>query len=141
MGQCQTCRSTTVSDITCPMCRHGVMKGEWKMPCIVYTCQGCGKQIVGGSVFYPCMMDDKKYQVQIKEEKLSKKQLLAAAGYLKLPVLQFRKLSAENKMINRLFSLKEVMELLLLLKQNNVSCEVFPEKEYEDYWKCEKRCQ
>lgn len=141
MNQCQTCKSTTVSDIECPTCRYGVMKGEWEMPCIVYTCQSCGERIVGGSFWYPCMTEDKKYQVQITAEKLSQQQLLAVAGYLHLPVIQFRKAFLENKTMDRQFSLKEVMELIILLKQNDILYEAFPEIEYEDYWKCEKRCQ
>ena len=138
MNKCEECQNTTVSDITCPICKVGIMKGKWISPCIEYTCQKRKEQIIGGSFYYPCMMDETKYQVRIIAKELSQKQLIFVSKYLYSPVLQLKEALGKEGIIRKDFYLNEVMEFATQLEKNDIEYEIIPEILYKDYRRCEK---
>lgn len=138
MNKCVECQNTTVSDIVCPTCKVGIMKGKWTSPCIEYTCQKCKEKIIGGSFYYPCMTDETKYQVRIITKELSQKQMVFISKYLYIPVLQLKEELHKECMIRKDFYLIDVMEFVSWLEKNDIEYEIIPEILYKDYRRCEK---
>ena len=90
MDKCTECRNRQIGDIPCRACGVGIMRGSWKRPCVLYTCDVCGESLAGASFWYSCEEDKTEYQVEVVMQELSSRQLEQhGISYAVLPQVEY----------------------------------------------------
>ena len=81
---CKNCiRARGMGKAVCPEC-HGENVQAWlEGPCMFLCCPDCGLEVIGGSFYAPCEQDDRKYELRIRSQSLTREQILAVGRYLR----------------------------------------------------------
>ena len=101
----------------------------------------CSCEVIGGSFYAPCEQDDRKYELRIRSQSLTREQILAVGRYLKLPVLEVKKRLDEGRLPAKELYLGPAVSTKELLEEKGISCELYPVPPYGRYRVCRRKME
>lgn len=139
---CKNCiRTRGMRKAVCPEC-HGENVQAWlEGPCMFLCCPDCGLKVIGGSFYAPCEQDDRKYELRICSQSLTREQILAVGRYRKLPVLEVKKRLDEGRLPAKELYLGPAVSTKELLEEKGISCELYPVPPYGRYQMCRRKME
>lgn len=121
----------------CYQCGQETMEWQWDRCSVIGTCLACGASVVVGSFWAECMVDYKHYSLTICNLELTPQQTIKLSKMVAIRVLELKTMLGEDKVIDRQFSLREILPILHYLKKEEIIYRLEPELPYSEIWECE----
>ncbi len=121
----------------CYQCGQETMKWQWDGCSVIGTCLACGASVVVASFFADCKLDKNNYSLTICTLELTSQQMIKLSKMVAIRVLELKTMLGADKVIDRQFSLREILPILHYLKKEEIIYRLEPKLPYSEIWECE----